>query len=71
MRGIIFGTGKMYRQLKDRIRKDLEIVVFLDNDASKWEHKLDGIKIVSPEKICDYEYEKNLQKYSVPEFPKW
>ena len=57
MRGIIFGTGKMYRQLKDRIRKDLEIVVFLDNDASKWEHKLDGIKIVSPEKICDYEYD--------------
>ncbi len=57
MRVVIFGTGKKYQRLRDKIKKDLEIVVFLDNDSSKWGHKLDGVEIVSPQEIYNYEYD--------------
>lgn len=57
MRVVIFGTGKMYHQVKDKLRDDIEILAFLDNDPSKWGYKLDGIEIESPQKIYDLEYD--------------
>lgn len=54
---VIFGTGKICQRLKKNFQDDLEIIAYLDNDSSKWGHKLDGVKIVSPQKICNYDYD--------------
>ena len=37
MRIIIFGTGKISMRFLSKLKKDIEIAAFLDNDPSKWE----------------------------------
>lgn len=53
---IIFGTGKYYNQRKEYL-KDVEIIVFLDNDINKQGKLLDGVKIISPEEVVNYCYD--------------
>lgn len=48
MRCVIFGTGKMYQDNKDKIRRDVEVVAFIDNQQDKWGGLLDGIRIYPP-----------------------
>lgn len=51
MKVIIFGTGKKYQESKSKLRKNIEIAAFVDNDSSKWGNKLDGVLVISPQKI--------------------
>ena len=45
MKILIFGTGTIYQQLKDRIRPDVTVVGFLDNNEQKQGSLLDGKRI--------------------------
>lgn len=54
---IVFGVGRMYQNFKDELRDDIEIIVFIDNDVSKWDSLKDGIPIVCPRRIIDYTYD--------------
>ena len=56
MKIIIFGTGKIYERYKCAFTS-ANLVVFLDNDADKHGRLLDGVEIVSPEKINEYIYD--------------
>lgn len=57
MKIIIFGTGKRYQLVKDSLRKDIEIIAFLDNDAMKCGNMIDGVSVIRPEEIIHYTYD--------------
>ncbi len=58
MRIIIFGTGQIYRENKERLDKEDEITAFLDNDRCKQGRLVDGIPVYAPEKIRDLSYDR-------------
>lgn len=58
MRIVVFGTGKAYRENRDRFDGEDEIVAFLDNDQKKQGGFLDHIAVHPPENISDLDYEK-------------
>lgn len=57
MKIIIFGIGKRYQQSKDKLRKDIEIVAFIDNDSMKWGNTIDGVPVICPDEIIHYTYD--------------
>lgn len=57
MRVIIFGAGKRYQKLKCKLRKDIEIIAFIDNDCGKWGSTIDGTPVVSISEIVSYTYD--------------
>ena len=57
MKILIFGTGKIYQELKNRIRADVEMVGFLDNDEKKQGRLLDGKKIYPPREALYLDYD--------------
>ncbi|MCI8799495.1 MAG: glycosyltransferase family 4 protein [Lachnospiraceae bacterium] len=56
MKAVIFGTGMVYQRYKSFFL-NVKILCFLDNDKNKWKTQIDGISIVAPDKIHDYEYD--------------
>ena len=57
MRVVIFGAGKMFQIVKKNIKKEIEIVAFLDNDTTKWGDQLDNIPILAPHHVIELEYD--------------
>ena len=55
MRVVIFGAGKMFQIVKKNIKKEIEIVAFLDNDTTKWGDQLDNIPILAPHQVIELE----------------
>lgn len=58
MRIVIFGTGGVYSENKDKLSKNDEIIAFLDNDEKKWGNILDGVKIHNPSHVHSMQYDK-------------
>lgn len=58
MKIVVFGTGKAYRENKDRLDSADEIIAFLDNDPEKQGTLLDDIEVYPPGKIETLDYEK-------------
>lgn len=54
---IIFGTGRYWENRKKYITDICDIVCFLDNDANKCGHKINGITIERPDKVKDYYFD--------------
>lgn len=54
---IIFGTGLFWENRKKYIIGNSDIVCFIDNSKEKKNTYIDGIKVCSPEMICEYEYD--------------
>lgn len=54
---VIFGTGKVYDQWKNRIKKDMDIIAFLDNNIEKIGTALDNIPIYHPCEINHLTYD--------------
>lgn len=54
---IVFGTGNVYRWSSDILKEYTEIILFIDNDKSKWDTYLDGKKIVSPVSDVNEQYD--------------
>lgn len=59
-RCIIFGTGLFYQNRKMRLPRDMDILVFIDNNEELWGKLLDGKPIVSPNSLHNYNYDKIL-----------
>ena len=57
MRVVIFGAGKMFQTVKKNIKKEIEIVAFLDNDTTKWGNQLDNIPILAPQQVIELKYD--------------
>lgn len=58
-KGIVFGTGRrMHEYMMRDAFADVEIVAFCDNDESKHGERINGVEIISPQRIQDYDYEK-------------
>lgn len=56
MKVIIFGTGKLYESNKYKFRK-LSIAALVDNNPNKQGTYIDGIIVISPQQICEYQYD--------------
>lgn len=57
MKICIFGTGKLYRRYKSKLRSGVEIVYLIDNSEEKIGTYIDGIKVISPNMLSDVEYD--------------
>ena len=59
---IIYGAGgtgrKFYNTLMSRNDKNTKILAFTDGDVVLWSTELFGIKIISPDEINNYDYDK-------------
>lgn len=58
MRIVIFGIGEIYRQNRDKIPSEDEIVAFLDNNESLQGTMINGITVYSPNQIDQIVYDK-------------
>lgn len=55
---LIFGTGSTCKFVLTTLKlKNVNIIAYVDNDQKKWNSSLNGIKILSPEKIKDLKYD--------------
>ena len=57
MKVVIFGTGKFYQKYKNSIKKNIELIAFIDNDPEKWGTMLDGIMIYPVSDLDKLEYD--------------
>lgn len=64
---VIFGTGKVYDQWKNRFKKDINVIAFLDNNMEKVGTTLDNIPIYHPCEIncLTYDYIFILSTYFI------
>lgn len=62
MKTIIFGVGNYYKENKERLKEipEIEVIAFSDNNATLWNRKLEGIKVVEPALINSLEYDRIL-----------
>lgn len=63
---IVFGTGVCYQRYKECLR-NIKIIVFADNDKEKQGKSIDGIRVISPERMQEYDFSHILilvQKYN-------
>ena len=58
MRVIIFGLGKIYRDNIHSFPSQDKIVAYMDNNKELYGQCIDGLKVISPMNIADYEYDK-------------
>ena len=68
---ICFGAGEGAKRFFDKITEEYEVIAFADNQKSKQGEMLLGRKIISPEKIKDYQFDyilitSSLGIYSMP-----
>lgn len=55
---VIFGTGQYYNRYKNKLmNNDINIKAYIDNDVAKWNMRLDGAEIVSPQLINELQYD--------------
>lgn len=57
MKVVLFGAGKMYQRIKNNIKNDINIIMFIDNDSLKWGNTIDGIPIICPQKVVSYTFD--------------
>lgn len=57
LRVILFGAGDGGLRLKYILGSDFEIVAYVDDDHNKVGKRLEGIKIISPDSIQNFEYD--------------
>ncbi len=54
---LIFGTGCYYHKYKKYLLKENEVLAVVDNNYRYMGDYIDGIRIIGPEKIKEYEYD--------------
>ena len=57
MKAFIFGTGSTADRLLPQIRKEYEVIGFLDNDKSKWNTSFEGLSVYPPDYILQADYD--------------
>lgn len=55
---IVFGSGGVGIKAKQKLESEGNCVIaFADNDEKKWGQEIVGVPIISPDHICDYNYD--------------
>lgn len=49
----IFGTGIWSEECYRALQEEIEVAFFGDNDSAKWNKEIHGIKVITPQEICD------------------
>lgn len=57
MKIIVFGVGEYYQNRKSKLKDNLEIIAYLDNNYNLWGETIDGIKIYAPSDIHEFSYD--------------
>ncbi len=57
MKICIFGTGIIYKRIRNLISSDIDIVAFLDNNSNLWGKDIDGICVKKPREVNELECE--------------
>lgn len=58
MTAAIFGTGEIYRQIRDSVAKKYKIIAIFDNDQLKWGERIGSLKISPPLELKNYQFNK-------------
>ncbi len=53
----IFGAGGTGRRVCSLIKDDYEILGYVDNDSTKWNTQINGMKCFTPNILCESEYD--------------
>ena len=56
-RVIIFGTAGTGRKIYKQIKNSCEVIYFSDNNSKLWGKDVDGIEIISPERILETDFD--------------
>lgn len=56
-KALIFASGSTALRLLPRIKKDYEIIAFLDNDKKRWGMKVAGLEVFPPQKWCEFKFD--------------
>jgi FlaA1/EpsC-like NDP-sugar epimerase len=69
MKVIIFGAGGIGRRLCEEIKAagNDEVLCFADNNRHKQDTVVDGVRVFSPDKIFDFDYDKIIVSSSYVE----
>lgn len=62
MKTIVFGVGNYYQEQKGNLKSfdEIEVIAFSDNNAAVWNQKMDGIIVIPPHSIVNFEYDRIL-----------
>lgn len=56
---IVFGIGRrMYEYKMRNAFEGMDIIAYADNDSSKYTQRIDGITIISPQEISNYDFDE-------------
>ncbi|MDR1591294.1 MAG: glycosyltransferase [Prevotellaceae bacterium] len=51
---IIFGASKHGQRAFDELSANYDVVAYSDNNSNLWGRELNGVPVISPDRICDY-----------------
>lgn len=54
---LVFGTGNGAEKLKSRIKNEINVLAYVDNDKNKIGSHIDYKKVISPSEIINYNYD--------------
>lgn len=57
MKIVVFGVGDYFNSRKEKLKKCGEIVGYIDSNHALWGKSIDGIQIVRPEAIHDFDFD--------------
>lgn len=62
MKIIVFGVGNYYQEQKGNLNSfgEIEVIAFSDNNEAVWNQKMDGIIVIPPHSIVNFEYDRIL-----------
>ena len=62
MKTIVFGVGNYYQEQKGNLNSfgEIEVIAFSDNNEAVWNQKMDGIIVIPPDSIVNFEYDRIL-----------
>ncbi len=60
MKAVVFGAGKYGKALKRGLEKycGVDVLAICDNDTEKWDKEIDGIQIISPDRLLQLSFDK-------------
>lgn len=51
---VVFGTGYYGKRVWEICRNEVDVDYFCDNDSKKWHTKIEGITVLSPQKLSEH-----------------
>ena len=58
MKILVFGSGKLYQKEKSYLASNADIIAIIDNNKSLYSKHINGVPVISPYDIKQYDYDK-------------